>query len=116
MANVISHNYSGPERRTRRVFVTHNHEYHCKDQVCVAVRDTRTGEFLSGHTALGKKASAAVKLNENGIESVSMPDDAHIGERIHFSSHPDDRHDVLTSPVEAIVRPPKEVVARYDRS
>src|SRR5258706_11612070 len=114
MANVISHNYSGPERRSHRVFVTHNHEYHCRDGLCVAVRDTSTGEFLSGHTALGKKMSAAVKLNDNGIETISLPDDAHVGERLHFSSPPDDQHDVLTSPVEAIVRPPKEVVERYD--
>jgi hypothetical protein len=105
--------YSGPERRRHRVFVTQNHEYHCRDGVCVAVRDITTGEFLPGHTAIGKRASAAVKLCEDGIESISMPDDAHIGERLHFTSGVDDRHDVLTSALCSIERPPKEIVARY---
>jgi hypothetical protein len=105
--------YSGPERRTRRVYVTKNHEYHTKDGVCVAVRDTRTGEFLGRHSALGKKVTGAVVLSESGIESISPPEAATLGQRIHFAVDVDDRRDVLTSSVTAIERPPREVVAKY---
>ena len=34
--------YSGPDRRKRRMYVTHNTEYHLHDGVCVAVRDKHT--------------------------------------------------------------------------
>jgi hypothetical protein len=113
MANVTSRSYSGPERRENRVFVTRNHEYHCRKGICVAVRDTRTGEFLSDHIAIGKKLSAAVVLSKNGIESIAMPDDAQRGQRLHFASHLEDRHDLLTSPLESIERPPVEIARRY---
>lgn len=113
MTNVSNHGYSGPERRTNRVFVTRNHEYHCHAGVCVAVRDTQSGEFIPNHTAIGKKLSAAVVLGKNGIESISMPEDAQRGQRLHFAAHIEDRHDLLTSPLQSIERPPIEVARQY---
>ena len=106
--------YAGPERRTRRVYVTHNHEYHCKDGLCVAVRDVRTGEFLPEHGAIGKRATGAVILNGGGIASISPVERATPGQRMHFAVDVDDRSDVLTSSVKAIERPPRDVVATYD--
>jgi hypothetical protein len=116
MAKVTTSHYSGPDRRRRRVYVTQNHEYHCKDGVCLAVRDLRTGAFLRTHRALGKKASAAVTLANGGISSIAAPDEARPGERLHFVSGPDDQRDVLTSPITSIERPPREVVAQYDKA
>ena len=112
MANTTSE-YEGPERRRRRCYVTQNHEYHCRDGVCVAVRDIRTGEFLPDHHAIGKKASAAVRLSNEGIQSIAMPEDAKPGERIHFASGLGDRRDVLTSPLRCVERPPREIVRQY---
>jgi hypothetical protein len=94
--------------------VTHNHEYHCKDGVCVAVRDTRTGEFLPSHRALGKTLAGTVVLSrEGGVESVAPPEEAAPGQRAHFAIDADDRGDILTSTLKSVERPPRDVVARY---
>jgi hypothetical protein len=110
---MINGNYAGPERRRRRVYVTQNHEYHCLDGVCIAVRDVETEAFLPKHTAVGKTVSSALRLGANGIESISPPDEAHPGERIHFANGIDDPRDVLTSPLRTIERPTREVIAQY---
>ena len=43
--------YLGKERRIHRIFVTRNSEYHVRRNVCVGVRDRRSGEWLAGHMA-----------------------------------------------------------------
>jgi hypothetical protein len=106
--------YSGPNRRRRRVYVTENHEYHCKDGICVAVRDVKTGEFLPRSSAIGRRATGAVVFNETGIRSISPPEQASPGQRMHFASGVEDRGDVLTSALRSVERPPREVVAKYD--
>jgi hypothetical protein len=107
--------FSGRERRRHRVFVTHNSEYHCRDGVCVAVRDIRTRRFLPDHMAVGKRVSSGIRFTEvGGIASISEPGDPHVGEQICFvSGEPEPEEEVLTSPVKAIERPPKDVVALY---
>jgi hypothetical protein len=107
--------YSGPDRRRRRVYVTENHEYHCKDGICVAVREVGTGEFIAS-TAVGKQVSAVVRFRRNGgIESIGVPDEAKPGERMHFANSIEDSRDVLTGPLQSIERPEREVLARYER-
>jgi hypothetical protein len=107
--------YSGPERRKRRVYVTQNHEYHCKDGVCVAVRNTRTGDFVEKHAALGKTlAGAFVLKGGRGIGAVSLPENVVPGQRAHFSVDAEDPDAVMTSSLKSIERPPREVVAEYD--
>src|SRR4051812_21879164 len=103
-----SSSYSGPDRRRHRVFVTRNTEYHCRDGVCVAVRDLRTGQFAPSHVALGRKMSAGLKFTPDGsIFSFSPPEAPQVGEQLCFSADVEDLHrDVLTSPLTAIVRPP----------
>jgi len=106
-------NYRGPERRRHRVFVTRNTEYHCRDGVCVAVRDRRTRQFVETHAALGKHVSGGLRFNQNGgIESASASTDLQLGEQVCFSSDDNDRS-VITSPLSAIERPPKDVVINY---
>jgi hypothetical protein len=107
--------YSGPERRRYRVYVTQRHEYHCKEGLCVAVRDVATGAFLPKHPAIGRRASGAIRLRPGGaIESVAPPESAGPGERMHFAFDADDRHDVLTSELREVARPPRDVVGIYE--
>jgi hypothetical protein len=107
--------YSGPDRRVRRVYVTQNHEYHCKSGICIAVRDTRTGVFIPRHPAVGKTMIGAFVLTEGGgVASISRPEDAVPGQRVHFSDDLEDRAEVTTSSLKSIDRPPRDVVAQYD--
>jgi hypothetical protein len=107
--------YSGPERRRRRVYVTQNSEYHCKDGICIAVRDARTGDFVPTHAVLGKRMTGAFVLTGGGgIASVSPPENAIPGQRAHFSADADDRRDVVTSSLRSIERPSRAVVAQYE--
>jgi len=102
--------YKGPERRHNRLFVTRNSEYYCRDGSCVLVRNRRTGAFSSNHPAIGKRMTGALKLtNEGGVAKVSQPDAVAEGEQLCFSSCSGDLdHDVITSPLMAIERPPKD--------
>jgi hypothetical protein len=106
--------YQGPERRHHRVFVTRNSEYHCRDSVCVAVRDRRTGAFVHSHSAIGRTLRGSVLLTEEGVESSSPPSHPRPGEQLYFTSGtPDDLHDVLTSPLVRVQRPLRQDVAEY---
>lgn len=112
------HAYRGPDRRRHRVFVTKNSEYHCRDNVCVAVRNVQTGEFVRDHAALGRKLSGAIKFTRDGsISGVHDATDARLGEQLCFAAaaldDADDHKDLLTSPLEAVARPPKELVRHY---
>jgi hypothetical protein len=106
--------YQGPDRRRRRVYVTQNHEYHCKDGICVAVRDIQTGAFVPKHAAVGKTVTGGLVFRGGGIESLAPPDKASPGQRMHFAQGSEDRSDVLTSTLKAVERPPREIVAQYD--
>ncbi|HWL86044.1 MAG TPA: hypothetical protein VNO21_09600 [Polyangiaceae bacterium] len=107
--------FGGRERRRHRVFITHNSEYHCRDGLCIAVRDLRTGRFLREHMAIGKRVSSGIRFTEvGGIASISEPGDPHVGEQICFVSQElEPEEEVLTSPLKSIERPPKDIVARY---
>jgi hypothetical protein len=96
------------ERRIHHVFVTENTEYHCRRNRCVGVRDRRSGAWLPEHGALQRQVAAAIALLANGSltadHRLPMP-----GQRIIF----DGESSVLTGPVIAIERPPKNLVVRY---
>ena len=108
--------YAGPERRKNRVLVTSNSEYHCRDGSCVAVRDRRTGELLRGHPAIGKQMTGGMRIEpDGGIAGVSRPEALLEGEKLCFSSCDGDLdHDLITSPLLAIERPPKDMASRYE--
>jgi hypothetical protein len=113
-ATVTNPSYRGPERRHFRLLRTLNSEYHCRDDACIAVRDRHTGEFVRDHPAIGRRLSGSMLLTPDGIGSVSPPDSPAVGEQLCFSSGDvEDPHNVLTSTLSSIERPPKEVVARY---
>ncbi len=101
--------YDGPERRRHRVYVTRNTEYHFRDGFCVAVRDRRTGEFLHGHLALRRRVQGGLKFFPSGAIAPNAGE-PRPGESLYFSS---DGRDLVTSPLEAISRPTKELVGAY---
>ncbi len=107
--------YDGPERRRNRLFITRNSEYYCRDGYCVVVRNRRTGALSREHSAVGKRMTGAMRFNdEGGIAEISSPDALHAGEQLCFSAGRDGlEHDVITSPLLAIERPPKDVVNCY---
>ncbi len=99
----------GDERRRHRVYVTRNTEYHFRDLVCVGVRDRRTGEWLAGHLALNRPVHGGLRFFLNG-SILPNPGEPRVGEALFFASG---GRDLVTSPVEAIDRPAKEIVAQY---
>lgn len=101
--------HEGAERRHHRVYVTKNTEYHFRDGYCVAVRDRRTGEFLHGHLALRRRVHGGIKFYLNGA-IVPNPGDPRPGEALYFAT---DGRDLVTSPLEAVERPSKEIAAAY---
>jgi hypothetical protein len=113
--DITHHEYDGPERRRHRVLITRNSEYHCRDGVCVAVRDRNTNEFVTSHPALGTRLSGGVHIDsDGGVASSSSPTEPRIGHKIWFSSGDHDHPEsVLTTKLRAIERPPKEIVSRY---
>ncbi|MGO8992553.1 MAG: hypothetical protein ACLQVI_04450 [Polyangiaceae bacterium] len=101
--------FAGPDRRRHRVYVTRNTEYHFRDGFCVAVRDRRTGDFLHGHLALRRRIHGGLKFYLNGA-IVPNPGEPQVGEALYFAS---DGRDLVTSPLEAVERPSKELAEAY---
>lgn len=90
------------ERRLHRLFRTRNTDYFLRDRECVGVRDRATGCWLRGHSAL---RTFAIELPDD-----DPADDDWIGRRLAFCGRGDD---LVTSPIEAIERPPLHTVVYY---
>jgi hypothetical protein len=103
--------YAGPERRRHRVYVTRNTEYHFRDGFCVAVRDRRTGDFLHGHLALQRRIHGGIRFFEGGGLAPNSGE-PRAGESLYFAS---EGRDLVTSPLESIERPSRDVVVAYPR-
>ena len=101
--------HDGPERRRHRVYVTKNTEYHFRDGFCIAVRDRRTGEFLHGHLALRRRIHGGIRFFTSGA-ILPNPGEPQPGEALYFAA---DGRDLVTSPLESVERPSKELVAAY---
>ncbi len=102
--------YLGKERRIHKVYVTRNTEYHVRRDVCVAVRDRRTGGFLRGHMALSSIVTGGLAFHRGGgiFPNDKLP---RVGESLFFVAK---GRDLVTSPIESIDRPERETVARYN--
>lgn len=101
--------YRGPERRRHRVYVTRNTEYHVRDRTCVAVRDRRTGEFMLGHLAIERRVEGGLKFFRDGGIAPNAGE-PRPGESVYFAS---DGRDLVTSPLETVERPRKDIVGFY---
>jgi hypothetical protein len=97
------------ERRIHTVYVTRNTEYHLRKQVCVAVRDRRSGQWLHGHKALTSKLSGALKFTPRGSIDPN-PGTPREGECLYFC---ESGRDLVTSAIIAVQRPAREVVSSY---
>jgi hypothetical protein len=104
-----SDNYRGPERRVHRTYVTRNTEYHFRGDVCVAVRDRRTGRWLDSHLAVRRRLSGGVKFHQNGVAVPSCAS-PRVGEALYFD---DDGQELITSLLSSIERPSKQTVQDY---
>ena len=101
--------YRGADRRRHRIYVTHNTEYHVRDGFCVAVRDRQTGNFMHGHLALARRVHGGLKFFESGGIQAN-PGEPRPGESLYFAS---EGRDLVTSPLEGVERPARDVVAAY---
>jgi hypothetical protein len=101
--------FRGSERRRHRVFLTRNTEYHFRDGMCIAVRDRRTGEWLPGHLALRRQLFGSIRFFINGA-LLPNPGEPRVGEALFFASG---GRDLITSPLESVERPAKELVEDY---
>lgn len=97
------------ERRIHKIFVTRNTEYHLRKDLCVAVRDRHTGEWLRAHLALRHRVHGTLKFNRQGgiTPNTGLPA---VGESLFF--HASGR-DLVTSPVLSIERPARDTVGAY---
>ena len=102
--------YTGNERRVHQVFVTRNTEYHIRRNLCVGVKDRRTGSWLRAHLALKSRLSGALRFNRDGG---ILPNTGHptVGESLYF--HASGR-DLVTSAILAVERPGKTTVHTYN--
>jgi hypothetical protein len=101
--------YSGPERRKNRVFVTKNTEYHFNGELCVAVRDRRSGKWLPSHLAIGRRLSGGVHFQPNGT-AIPVCERPALGEALYFA---DDGRELITSAVCGLERPSRETTRSY---
>ncbi len=102
--------YTGPERRIHRVFVTRNSEYHLRRDRCVAVRERHSGMWLKEHVALGHRATASIRYSDDGIAGLERTLPC-VGDSLYFSRPQKDP--VVSSPVTAVERPQKDIVSQY---
>ena len=102
--------YIGRERRIHHVFVTRNTEYHVRRNECVAVRDSRTGEWMQGHLALRSRVWGGLTFPSAGGVRASdgVPS---VGESLFFVAS---GRDLVTSPIVRIERPVREIVEQYE--
>lgn len=101
--------YVGKDRRIHKVFVTRNTEYHVRRELCVGVRDRRTGKWLRGHMALRSRVSGGLCFTPTGGIRANDGTPA-VGESLFFVA---DGRDLVTSPVVAIERPARDIVDSY---
>ncbi|MCA9618326.1 MAG: hypothetical protein KC731_04875 [Myxococcales bacterium] len=104
----------GKERRRRFVYVTRNTEYHCFDDVCVAVRDRRSGSFVDSHSALARRLEGGVRLIAGGaVPTLRGPE---VGSPMYFGERRRDEGEVITSRLEAVDRPAIADLALYPKT
>lgn len=102
--------YGGPDRRIHKVYVTRNTEYHVRANVCVAVRDRRSGRWVEGHAAIRKRLEGSLHFHENGVSpNIGVPN---VGDAIYFRTG---EQDLITSRLESVARPEKSIVKNYPR-
>jgi hypothetical protein len=101
--------YSGDDRRHHKVFVTKNTEYHVRSGTVVGVRPRGSKDWQAEHSAVAMKVEGFVLTGT----FIPQPGTPKPGQRLYLATQD---NDVVTSPVVAIVRPPKATVAEYPQT
>lgn len=101
--------FKGNDRRIHKVFVTRNTEYHIRRDLCVAVRDRRSGEWLRAHLALKNRVHGGIRFSRSGgiLPNTGAPK---VGESLFFHAA---GRDLVTSPILSVERPERDVVQAY---
>ncbi|MCU0659448.1 MAG: hypothetical protein MUF64_30550 [Polyangiaceae bacterium] len=98
--------YSGEERRHHKVYITKNTEYHVRAGQVVAVRPRGSKTWMRRHKALAMKLEGHIEVGT----LIPHPGAPRPGQRLFLAV---EDNDVITSPVVAIVRPPRSTVVEY---
>ncbi len=98
------------DRRFNKMFVTRNTEYYLRGQLCLAVKDRRTSEWLSSHLAVGRRLSGGVRILPNG-EAIPVPEAPDVGEALYFA---DGGRELITSVLCAVERAPRDLVRSFE--
>lgn len=86
---------AGITRYAHHVLVTKNSRYDVVDNVCVAVRDQRTGMWSQSHPAIGARVVGA--MSKSGVGATTLhPGLPVAGECLVFSN------DIVTSPLVSV--------------
>ena len=101
--------FSNRERRVHKVFLTRNTEYHVRSDVCVAVRDRRSGRWLQSHLAVKNRIHGGLRFYRHGGISTN-PGNPQVGDSLFFFAS---GQDLVTSPVLQVGRPERDIVAQY---
>jgi len=104
--------FKGKDRRVHKVFVTRNTEYHVRRDLCVAVKDRRSGEWLRSHLALRNKVHGGIRFSRHG-GIMPNPGNPRVGESLFFHAA---GRDLVTSPILSVERPRRGTVRRYSNS
>ena len=105
----MANRYLGPERRRHRVYVTLNTEYHFRDEVCVAVRDVKSKQWLVSHLAVDRRLTGGVRMVASGC-AVPTSAPPKLGESLYFG---DDGRELVTSALCRVGRPERTAVQSY---
>jgi len=96
--------YNGPERRVHRMLRTRNTDYIMRAGQCIGVKDRRTGEAKPNHMARGLYLTGTLVFQNGGVRPTT--EDAQVGACLCFEGE-----GLITSPVQAIERPEKNLLA-----
>ena len=94
--------HHGTERRRHRMYLTHNTEYHLRDDRCVAVRNRLTGEWLPEHSVIGRRVFGLPPRAGGPLP----------GDRLCFEGEPQTEL-IVTGAIQRVDRPPREAVSHY---
>lgn len=89
------------DRRRHRMFITQNTEYHLRKDVCVGVRDRRTGRWYRHHAALRMHALREPQSGDHA---------SWVGHRMQLIGN---GTDITTSTLVDIGRPPRISLEHY---
>jgi hypothetical protein len=95
--------------RVQRVYVTRNTEYHVLGDLCVAVRDLRTGVWKPDHTALQRRIKGSIRVRPGGTWDVTR-DMPGVGAVIYFGGQ-----GPMTSQVQQVRLPTSAELEHYEQ-